>query len=55
MKVAFFGIHDYYMDDKPQVLGEKYPKEILFEVVELGDHVEELLIKAMNLVIIALK
>lgn len=49
MKVAFFGIHDYYMDDQPKVLEEKYPREILFQVVELSDHVEEFLIKALNL------
>lgn len=50
MKVAFFGIHDYYMDDRPQIKSMKYPEETFFQVVELSDHVEEFLIHAMNLV-----
>lgn len=53
--VAFFGIHDYYMDERPQVLAEKYPEEVVFQVVELSDHIEEFLIKAMTLVSAAQK
>ena len=50
MKVAFFGIHDYYMDDQPVIKKEKYPEENFYQIVELGDHVEHLLLLSMNLV-----